>query len=149
MVYSLCLLCPVPAHPSAEVNFALLRQFSVSLSLIIIPVVFDGLISNNCNPSYSGSRDQKNWGLNPVLANSSQTLSKKKPITKKGWWSGLRCRPWVQTTVPQKKNGPNPPQKDVFPALCACVCVFLPFFSLYISCIIPIHPFPWLKLWCQ
>jgi hypothetical protein len=24
----------------------------------------------------------------------------KKTITKKGWWSGSRCRPWVQTPVP-------------------------------------------------
>jgi hypothetical protein len=28
-----------------------------------------------------------------------KTLSQKKPITKKGWWSGSRCRPWVQTPV--------------------------------------------------
>jgi hypothetical protein len=25
----------------------------------------------------------------------------KKSILKKGWWSGLRCRPWVQTPVPK------------------------------------------------
>jgi hypothetical protein len=25
-----------------------------------------------------------------------ETLSWKKPISKKGWWSGSRCRPWVQ-----------------------------------------------------
>jgi hypothetical protein len=34
-----------------------------------------------------------------------ETLSqKKKKITKNGWWSGLRCRPWVQTPVPKKKK---------------------------------------------
>jgi hypothetical protein len=27
----------------------------------------------------------------------------KKPITKKDWWIGSRCRPWVQTLVPQIK----------------------------------------------
>jgi hypothetical protein len=36
-----------------------------------------------------------------------ETLSqkKKKPFTKKGWWSGSRCRPQVQTPAPQKKDG--------------------------------------------
>jgi hypothetical protein len=33
-----------------------------------------------------------------------KTLSQEKPITKKNWWSGLRCRPWVQAPVPQKKK---------------------------------------------
>jgi hypothetical protein len=33
-----------------------------------------------------------------------ETLSRKKPITKKGWWSGSRCRSQVQTPVPQKKK---------------------------------------------
>jgi hypothetical protein len=28
----------------------------------------------------------------------------KKTITKKGWWSASRYRPWVQTPVPQKKK---------------------------------------------
>jgi hypothetical protein len=28
----------------------------------------------------------------------------KKPVTKKGWWSGARCRPSVQAPVPQKKK---------------------------------------------
>jgi hypothetical protein len=27
-----------------------------------------------------------------------------KNITKKGWWSGSRCRPWVQTPVLKKKK---------------------------------------------
>jgi hypothetical protein len=31
-----------------------------------------------------------------------ETLILKKPITKMGWWSSLRCRPWVQTQGPQK-----------------------------------------------
>jgi hypothetical protein len=29
----------------------------------------------------------------------SQTLQKKK-----GWWSVSRCRPWVQTPLPQKRK---------------------------------------------
>jgi hypothetical protein len=37
----------VPTYPSAKVNFALLRQFSTSVSSIVIPVVFRDLISNN------------------------------------------------------------------------------------------------------
>jgi hypothetical protein len=28
----------------------------------------------------------------------------KNPITKKGWWSGSRCRSCIQTPVPQKKK---------------------------------------------
>jgi hypothetical protein len=28
----------------------------------------------------------------------------KKPITRKGWWSGSRCRPWVQAPVLKKKK---------------------------------------------
>jgi hypothetical protein len=35
-----------------------------------------------------------------------ETLSWKKPITKKGWWSGSRRRPWVQASVLQKKLHP-------------------------------------------
>jgi hypothetical protein len=33
-----------------------------------------------------------------------KTLSWKKPIPKKGWWSGSRCRPWVQSPVLQKEK---------------------------------------------
>jgi hypothetical protein len=36
----------VPVHPSAELNFALPRKFSVSVSLIVTMVVFGDLISN-------------------------------------------------------------------------------------------------------
>jgi hypothetical protein len=47
MVYSMCACCAhVPVHPSAEVNFALLRQFSVSVSAIVTSVVCGDLISN-------------------------------------------------------------------------------------------------------
>jgi hypothetical protein len=44
----LCACCAhLPVHPSKEVNFALARQFSISLSLIVTLVVFRGFISNN------------------------------------------------------------------------------------------------------
>jgi hypothetical protein len=32
-----------------------------------------------------------------------KTLSQK-TLPKKGWWSGSRCRPWVQALFLQKKN---------------------------------------------
>jgi hypothetical protein len=53
-------------------------------------------VAHACNPSYSGSRDQEDFGLNPAQANSSWD-----PITKKGW------RPWVSTnpsTAKKKKK---------------------------------------------
>jgi hypothetical protein len=45
-------------------------------------------------------------GSEPAQANISWDSILKKPIThtKKGWQGGSRCRPWVQTPVPQKKN---------------------------------------------
>jgi hypothetical protein len=33
-----------------------------------------------------------------------KTLSWKKSITKNGWWSSSRCRPWVQAPVLKKKG---------------------------------------------
>jgi hypothetical protein len=30
-----------------------------------------------------------------------ETLSQKNPTTKKGWYNGSRCRPWVQTPIPK------------------------------------------------
>jgi hypothetical protein len=33
-----------------------------------------------------------------------ETLSQKKSITEKVWWSGSRCRPWVQTPSTTKKK---------------------------------------------
>jgi hypothetical protein len=49
-------------------------------------------------------RDQEDHGSKPAPANSSRDPISKKPITKKGWWSGSRCRSWVQTPVPQNNN---------------------------------------------
>jgi hypothetical protein len=53
------------------------------------------LVAHACNPSYSGGRDQEDQGSKPAQANSLWDPILKKPITKKGWWSGSRCRPWV------------------------------------------------------
>jgi hypothetical protein len=51
------------------------------------------LLAHTCNPSYSGGRDQEAHGSLLAQANSSQDPILKKLITKKGWWSGSRCRP--------------------------------------------------------
>jgi hypothetical protein len=64
-------------------------------------------VAHSCNPSYSGGRDQQDHGWKPAWANSSWDLISKRPFTKKGWWSGARCRPWVQTSVLQKKKDRN------------------------------------------
>jgi hypothetical protein len=55
-------------------------------------------VAHTCNCSFSGGRDQRQ--LEQI---AHETLSQKTPITKKGWLSGSRCRPWVQTPVLQKK----------------------------------------------
>jgi hypothetical protein len=61
-------------------------------------------VAHACNPSYSGGRDQEDCGLKPAWANRSWDPISKKLITQKGWWNGIRCRPWVQTPVPQEKK---------------------------------------------
>jgi hypothetical protein len=38
-------------------------------------------------------RHQEDCGSKPARENNSQNPILKKPITKKGWWSGLRYRP--------------------------------------------------------
>jgi hypothetical protein len=42
--------------------------------------------------SYAGGKDQKDRGLKTAQANSSETLSEKKSIKKKGWQSGSSGR---------------------------------------------------------
>jgi hypothetical protein len=53
------------------------------------------LAAHTCDPSYSGGRDQEDWGLKPARGNSPQdpVSKKKKTFTKKGWWSSSRYRP--------------------------------------------------------
>jgi hypothetical protein len=74
------------------------------------------LLAHACNPSYSGSWDQEDWGWKP--APGKQFMSpylkkkKKKPITRRDRWSGssskiiclARMRPWVQTPVLNNNN---------------------------------------------
>jgi hypothetical protein len=61
-------------------------------------------LAHTCNLSYSGSRNQEDHSSKPAQANSSPDPVLKKPFTKKSWWSGLRWRPWVQTSVLEKKK---------------------------------------------
>jgi hypothetical protein len=70
------------------------------------------LVTHACNPSYSRGRDQEDHGSKPAWANSFQDPILKKPITQKGWWSGSRCRPWVQAPVLQRQKIPD---KGFFP----------------------------------
>jgi hypothetical protein len=62
------------------------------------------LVAHASNPSYSAGRGQEKSGSKPAWANSSWDPISKRPITKKDGWSGSRCRLWVQTPVPHKKN---------------------------------------------
>jgi hypothetical protein len=71
------------------------------------------MVAHACNPSYSGGRDQEDHSLKPSQANSLRDPISKKPFTEKGWWSSSRCRPCVQTPVPQKrKKNPNLSRKQ-------------------------------------
>jgi hypothetical protein len=65
------------------------------------------LVAHTCNPSYSGGRNQEHPGWSQPRQIVHETLSWKNPITKKGWWRGLRCRPWVQTLVLREKKKDN------------------------------------------
>jgi hypothetical protein len=48
---------------------------------------------------------QDDLSLKPAWANSSaRPYLEKNPSQKKGWWSGSRCRPWVQAPILQKKK---------------------------------------------
>jgi hypothetical protein len=50
-------------------------------------------VAHTCNPSYSGGRDQEDCDSKPADGSSLQDPTLKKPITKKNWWTGSRCRP--------------------------------------------------------
>jgi hypothetical protein len=64
-------------------------------------------VAHACNPSCSGGRDQEDCGSKPARANTSWDPISKNPITERGWWSGSRCRHWVQAPVPKKKKKKN------------------------------------------
>jgi hypothetical protein len=61
-------------------------------------------VTHSCNPSYSGGRDQEAQGSKPAWRNNSRDPISKILIMKRDWWSGSRCRPWVQTPVPPTKK---------------------------------------------
>jgi hypothetical protein len=48
------------------------------------------LVAYTWNPTYSGGRDQEDFGLKLAWANSSQDAIWKIHITKKDWWSDSR-----------------------------------------------------------
>jgi hypothetical protein len=70
-----------------------MTSFSVTIKVhvtfFMVEYVIQGdlswvLVAHNCNPSYSGSRDQEDRGLKPPQANSSRDPISKIPDTKKG-----------------------------------------------------------------
>jgi hypothetical protein len=50
------------------------------------------------------STDLRSWGSVPPGLPQFCNTYLEKPFTKKDLWSGSRCKPWVQTPVPQKKK---------------------------------------------
>jgi hypothetical protein len=68
-------------------------------------------VAHTCDPGYSGGRDQEDHGLKPAQANSCRDPISKRPITKKGWWNGSRCRLSVQAPVLKKQTNKKNPAK--------------------------------------
>jgi hypothetical protein len=62
------------------------------------------LVAHAYNPSYSGGRDEEDHSSKATRANSSQDPILKMPITKKSWWSGLRCRSEFKPQYSKKKK---------------------------------------------
>jgi hypothetical protein len=90
-------------HIQSDGYANLLDVPSISLSILNIllyPALFFFLpVAHTYNPSYSEGRDQEDPGSKPARANNFRDPILKKPITKEGWRSGSRCRPWVQTRI--------------------------------------------------
>jgi hypothetical protein len=64
---------------------------------------YQALVTHACNPTYSGGRNQEDCSSKPAQANSSHNPISKKPFTKKGWWSGQRCRPSSNPSIAKNK----------------------------------------------
>jgi hypothetical protein len=75
-------------------------------------------LSSNPNTAKNKQKTQKNQAYNPRYSRKQrfgarpqqivlETLSRKNPSLKKGWWSGSRCRPSVQAPVPQQQSIKN------------------------------------------
>jgi hypothetical protein len=63
-----------------------------------------GASGSHLNPRYSEGRDQEDRGSKLAHANMLLDPISKIPFSRKGWWSGSRCRPWVQTSVLKRKK---------------------------------------------
>jgi hypothetical protein len=51
-------------------------------------------VAHAYNPSYSGGRDQENYGSKPARVNNLKTLSWKKPIINKAQGVGPEFKAW-------------------------------------------------------
>jgi hypothetical protein len=61
-------------------------------------------VAHDCNPSYSGGRDQEDLGSKPVQTNSSARLYLKKSFTKIGLAKWLKVKALSSAPLPQKKK---------------------------------------------
>jgi hypothetical protein len=67
-----------------------------NIAIITTVVIFtqnlrSGVVAHACNPSYSGGRDQEDGSFKASQGKIvHETLSRKNPSQKKGWWSGSR-----------------------------------------------------------
>jgi hypothetical protein len=62
------------------------------------------LVAHACNPRYPGGSDQDICGSKPARRSILRDPILKKSFTKKGWWSGSRCRPQIQTPIHKTKQ---------------------------------------------
>jgi hypothetical protein len=72
------------------------------------------------NRNYSGGRDQEDHGRNPAWEEFSRP-DLEKPTTKKGWWSGSRCRPEFKGLL---QNNNNSKTNIMFKKLCLFTTCF-------------------------
>jgi hypothetical protein len=63
-------------------------------------------VAHSCNPSYSGGRDQEDFGSKPAQANSSAGPYLEKPFTKIGLvgWLKVKALSSSSSTAKQKKQ---------------------------------------------
>jgi hypothetical protein len=62
------------------------------------------LVAHACNPSYSGSKDQEDQGLNPTWANTSRDPILKNSITKTGLMEWLKVKALNSRPSPTIEN---------------------------------------------
>jgi hypothetical protein len=85
------------------------KQIRSTLNTLLKACLSWALVSHDCNPSYSGGRDEKNHGLKPAWANCLQDpILKKNPSQK--WAGGV-----AQGVGPELKTQycPTPPKQKV------------------------------------